>query len=567
MRPRSYVQILGDFNEGEYSPMSASPSTSHFVDGASSRLDESEEGNAVSAVTDIPEAASLPPSPRKKEDTARRHKRFSLPAVAISSTPVMARPSLIGEGKLRRLSLVLGKSPTSTSSGGSSEMGGSIFQSAAHEKLTGLYFFRYSSVIQPGDYPLPPLYRYYHEKEASLSQHDPSLPYPEGSNAKFLWLPNHAHKLGWGHAVQEVIVNAYLAYSSGRTFVFDNYTWNSDGGDYTRYNGKLIPSRIPLTAFLSGPAVGGTFPKDAVAPRAVSKEYFDTRCPEPIIIEKSEVARIASEDATAQSMMQQWQEKLSSAEPCIQVERNADPLFDDYKVFGSAERLLSIWPELSKSPIITGFRWSHLVHAAFDANLLHVSSTSVLVPLSAHAASHSPYSPIPGLLALHIRRGDYENYCKFLAKHSSSFTGFNSYPPLIDTFEPLSDPRLNLAKKRAHYMPRCFPDIQQIVEKVSKVRRSEAGQDLKEIFIMTNAPHQWISELKIALAKAGFWDSITSSRDLVLNWEQKYVSPAVDMLIGQRAQVFIGNGFSSLTSNVVMLRLALGYAHNSMRFW
>lgn len=36
------------------------------------------------------------------------------------------------------------------------------------------------------------------------------------------------------------------------SFVFDNYTWNRDGGDYTRYNGKLIPSRIPLSAFLSG---------------------------------------------------------------------------------------------------------------------------------------------------------------------------------------------------------------------------------------------------------------------------------------------------------------------------
>ena len=57
----------------------------------------------------------------------------------------------------------------------------------------GLYWFRNSSVIQPGDYPLPPLYRYYHEQELALPQHDPSLPSPEGANAKFLWLPNHVH--------------------------------------------------------------------------------------------------------------------------------------------------------------------------------------------------------------------------------------------------------------------------------------------------------------------------------------------------------------------------------------
>ena len=36
------------------------------------------------------------------------------------------------------------------------------------------------------------------------------------------------------------------------SFVFDNYTWNPDGPDYTDYNGKLIPSRIPLSAIMSG---------------------------------------------------------------------------------------------------------------------------------------------------------------------------------------------------------------------------------------------------------------------------------------------------------------------------
>ena len=37
---------------------------------------------------------------------------------------------------------------------------------------------------------------------------------------------------------------------------------------------------------------------------------------------------------------------------------------------------------------------------------------------------------------------------------------------------------------------------------------------------------------------------MTGSRDVKLSWEQKYVAQAVDMLIGQRAQVLIGNGVS-----------------------
>lgn len=37
-----------------------------------------------------------------------------------------------------------------------------------------------------------------------------------------------------------------------RSFVFDNYTWNKDGGEYSEYNGHLIPSRIPLSTMIAG---------------------------------------------------------------------------------------------------------------------------------------------------------------------------------------------------------------------------------------------------------------------------------------------------------------------------
>jgi hypothetical protein len=40
----------------------------------------------------------------------------------------------------------------------------------------------------------------------------------------------------------------YLLYS----YVFDNYTWDRDGPEYSTFNGKLIPSRIPLSAMISG---------------------------------------------------------------------------------------------------------------------------------------------------------------------------------------------------------------------------------------------------------------------------------------------------------------------------
>jgi FYVE/RhoGEF/PH domain-containing protein 5/6 len=50
---------------------------------------------------------SSPTTPQRKEDTMRRHKRFSMPAMALQTTPVTAKPAT-GDGK-KRFSLMLGR--------------------------------------------------------------------------------------------------------------------------------------------------------------------------------------------------------------------------------------------------------------------------------------------------------------------------------------------------------------------------------------------------------------------------------------------------------------------------
>ncbi|EAU90099.2 hypothetical protein CC1G_08372 [Coprinopsis cinerea okayama7 len=61
--------------------------------------------------------------------------------------------------------------------------------------------------------------------------------------------------------------------------------------------------------------------------------------------------------------------------------------------------------------------------------------------------------------------------------------------------------------------------------------------------------------------------TISSSRNLVLTPEEKHASQAVDMYVAQRAELLIGNGFSSLTSNAVMLRMKDGLDGVQTRFW
>jgi len=176
----------------------------------------------------------------------------------------------------------------------------------------------------------------------------------------------------------------------------------------------------------------------------------------------------------------------------------------------------------------------------------------------------TPYDVTPGLLALHVRRGDFDDHCKNLATWSSNWNGFNKFPELSEKFTP---PQGNLSEKLEIYMRHCFPTPDQIVSKVMHVRAQAKGKKLTRIYVMTNAETAWLEELKAALQRAGSWDRIATSRDLDLTWEQKYVSQAVDMLIGQKAQAFIGNGFSSLTSNVVMQRMAKNFPPENIYFW
>lgn len=85
----------------------------------------------------------------------------------------------------------------------------------------------------PSDHALPPLYEAYHDYERHLPQHNLSLPFPEGRDAKFFWAPNHVIgercfrlyvatggnplvESGWGNFMQELLLNALLAHETNR---------------------------------------------------------------------------------------------------------------------------------------------------------------------------------------------------------------------------------------------------------------------------------------------------------------------------------------------------------------
>ncbi|KAJ7785211.1 hypothetical protein DFH07DRAFT_975793, partial [Mycena maculata] len=387
----------------------------------------------------------------------------------------------------------------------------------------------------------PPLYEEYRELERNLPQHNLSLPYPEGTHAKFLWAANHGDHFGWGNYMEEMILDAFLAYSAHRAYVFDNYTWDREGPEITDWYGKPIPARIPLSVFISGPIIGGPMRSPDV-PRAVSREYFFSVCPESerVVLDTRTVQNTLTKDATLSEIVDRWVTTLDLIDsPCVELARSSPPLFS-YELTNTI-RVLDGFPALSQSPILSDFGWSPLILGAFTDNFKYFGPPSALEASSA---------PLKGLLALHVRRGDYELWCQSAYNNSMPFTGFNSFPALPDKYVAPDAPGSGTTPEETRR--RCWPSTDEIVERV----RAVAAPHTTRVYVMTNAPRPWLADLKRALLEARPWaDGVGTSRDLELSWEAKFVAEAVDMYVGQRAEQFIGNGFSSLTSNVVLLRM------------
>ncbi|KAJ7701184.1 hypothetical protein B0H17DRAFT_924778 [Mycena rosella] len=418
----------------------------------------------------------------------------------------------------------------------------------------------------PEDPPRPPpLYEAYHERERNLPQHNMSLPYPEGAHAKFLWAANHGSgtRFGWGNYMQEMVLNAYLAYAAQRAYVFDNYTWDRGGEDITSWGGKAIPARIPLSAFISGPIIGGpTGNKDI--PRAVSREYFLSVCPESqrVTIDTQTIQDTLGPEPTVSQIVERWVTELKAIEsPCVELSPWSPPLFS--YIITNTIRVLDVFPALSKSPILADFGWSPLTLEGFYHNRQFFADPWAM-PRPAPPLKYTSPLMLRGLLALHVRRGDYETWCDDAFRNAMDFTGFNSFPALPDRYTPPDrDIEKNVNVTRAH----CLPSIPQIVKKVRAV--TAHAPHMTRIYVMSNAPAPWLADLTHALRAAHPWPrGISTSRDLELSWEGKFVSQAVDLHVGQRAEKLIGNGFSSLTSNMVMLRMANpALSPSDTQFW
>ncbi|KAL4077833.1 hypothetical protein J3A83DRAFT_4186114 [Scleroderma citrinum] len=414
---------------------------------------------------------------------------------------------------------------------------------------------------------IPPTYDDIRTFERRLPQHSISAwSSVDGTHhhhqPRYLRFPGHLWGHGLNNVLQEALLMSHLAYVSNMSFVFEDYTWSHTPLPWAVHDFALRPARIPLNAIISGPTAGGSMPKGSQSPMAVSAEFYERVCTGPDVQPYVLSSAHAPNDESGDVIVDWWTRQLVSVQDrCIEVDSTTHDLFDRF-LFGGP-RILSLWESLVSSPILTEFAWSPLVQSAVARNF------ALLQPDTAkdiYAAS-TPHPTLHGLVAIHLRRGDYKRHCPNLAKWGAEFMGFNQHPSLPDRFDPSPYADDN-ALKEEYYLAHCLPTTDQVVARLRTVRRehhTQCGEMLRRVYVLSNEWAWSLEELKSALEEDD-WEDVVSSADLQVDAEQYYVAMAVDMAIAEKAEVFVGNGFSSLSSNVVILRMAKGMDVRSNRF-
>ncbi|TFK70537.1 hypothetical protein BDN72DRAFT_532335 [Pluteus cervinus] len=416
----------------------------------------------------------------------------------------------------------------------------------------------------------PPPYERLWKWQENLPQHNLSLPFPEGRTGRYLKFSCEVKLLGWNNVFNELLMNAHLAYETKRAFVFQDYFWKEDYYPWPRSQSYHRDILTPLNALIAGPTAGGPWAPGDDTPRSVSDDYWQIVCP------VNERKRIYTRDvkphirnSPGDEIFAYWKKLIMDApERCVEIvpssqEEDNYPQVFDLWLWGSS-RILPLWESFSKSPTSLLLETSPVVKAVIARN------EYLFVPRDRAGWTINPYDR---MMAMHIRRGDFKEACLRLAYWNSTFYSWNLLPSLPD---PLDLP-LHLGWNTPAYndiiIQRCLPDAKAIVEKAKRAREQylaghvgPQGRNLDIMYLLTNEKGAWLENMKEALRKDG-WSMIVTSNDLELDSEGMDVSMAVDMDIARMASVFIGNGWSSFTSNIVHRRLVDGKPPISMRFW
>ena len=168
-------------------------------------------------------------------------------------------------------------------------------------------------------------------------------------------------------------------------------------------------------------------------------------------------------------------------------------------------------------------------------------------------------------MALHLRRGDFEEHCQILGGWHQGTTTWATLPFLQSAMFP---PSLNVSNATS-ILEHCHPTLYRILDAVSHQARSHPH--LRRLHVLHDGawdhPLVYLQYYKLVEAlkntawtekqgwKNGPMLRVTHSGDVPIAKGERDLSVCVDVELGRRAEVFIGNGYSSLSTQVIALRL------------
>jgi hypothetical protein len=172
-------------------------------------------------------------------------------------------------------------------------------------------------------------------------------------------------------------------------------------------------------------------------------------------------------------------------------------------------------------------------------------------------------------------KGDFENHCKYLAEDHTGFTTWATLPAVQSSVTPPSLDTLNATSIMEH----CYPSLRRVLNAVSQ--QAKKRPHLRTLYILHDGawdhPLVYLDYYKLveALTNAAWarrrgWPDgqpmrrVTHSNMVQIHWGESDWKTPVDVELARRAEVFIGIGYSSLSTQVLALRLGAdrGNAHD-----
>jgi hypothetical protein len=185
----------------------------------------------------------------------------------------------------------------------------------------------------------------------------------------------------------------------------DHYPWQPAWGLYGW-------PHTPLNAILSGPLVGGPWDAGDASPRAIHELYWDEVCPplERHIVYTSDLKAPVSREPGRVIFEHMVKTLKELPARCVEVqgsEGDKYPQLYELDLVGNG-RVLTLSEPFLHSPTSRLLGPSGIVSSALERNKW------LFLPRGPRNIA-APSDPFKRMMAVHIRRGDYEGHCRSLA--------------------------------------------------------------------------------------------------------------------------------------------------------